>query len=271
MMRRGLTLASLLVAATAIACIDITVDTKALGSVEVVSKRDSVVVAGDTLRDTSGAISPLKVQVYNAGGDVIQPRSVQFVAVDTVRLVATDSPRSRVTISPTGVVVARAGTTGQAKMYVVVDSTLQSTPQTVTVVPKPDSLVLSTAARDTINYRTLATNPFDTSGPATFHIATSSTTSVQNWLITFFLQKASDGTAVDTSLFAITIDTAVSRPTARTDGSGNVTRQVRFKGIPGTTLIDSVYLIAHARYKGAELPGSPKRVFILVKPAPPTQ
>ncbi len=267
--RRWRALAALGAAIGAIACIDITVDTKALGSVQVVNRGDSIVVAGDTLRNASGDVAPLDIKVFNAGGDVIAARSIQFVTIDTVRVVATDTPRSRVSVTPNGLVVARSGVTGTAKLYVVVDSALQSVLQSIDVVPKPESLALSTALRDTINYRTRATDPYDTSGAVSVRVAAAASANVPKWVVTFSLEKASDSSPVnDTSLYAIVTDAGVVSNVARTDANGVASRRVRFKGIPGTTLIDSVYLVARARFRKAELRGSPKRVFLLVKPAP---
>ncbi|MEO7965197.1 MAG: hypothetical protein ABIT38_14925 [Gemmatimonadaceae bacterium] len=265
-------LASLATAAVALACIDITVNKDALGSIEVVNKGTPAIAAGDTLRDSAGNVAPLGVIVYNAGGEPISTGNVKFVATDTMDTSKTGGKRqSRVTVSTEGIVVARAGVTGTAKIYAVAEGRLQSALQSIEVVPKPESLATSSAARDTINYRTLAANPYDTSGAFAVRVAGPVALNVSKWLVNFSLLHAIDDTPVtDTSLYAIVTDEGRISTVDTTDASGIASRRVRFRGIPGTTLTDSVYLVASARLGKTQLPGSPKRLFVLVKLAAPT-
>lgn len=261
-MRRLRSIACLTAAAAAAACIEVTVNTAELGSVEVVNRGAPAVAAGDTLRDAAGAVTPLQVIVYDAGGKVMPDRHVQFLNSDTVA-----------TVTPAGLVIARAGVTGTARVYAVVDSQLQSLVQQIEVVPRPESLAVSgNVVRDTIEYRSLAADPTDTSAALAVRLASEGTANVARWIVTFALQRTADGSAItDTTIFAIVTDQGRVSTVDTTDANGLASRRVRIRAIPGTTLVDSVTVVASARQRGQEVTGSPKRFVVLVRPraAPP--
>lgn len=257
MTRRARAIACLAAAAAAAACIDVSVNTEELGSVEVVNRGAPAVAAGDTLRDPSGAVSPLEVRVYDAGGNLMTDRPIQFLNGDTVA-----------TVTAEGLVIARAGVTGTARIYAVVDSQLQSVVQAIEVVPRPESLAFSGAVvRDTIEYRSLAADPTDTSAALAVRVAAAGTANVPRWIVTFALQRTADGSAItDTTIFAIVTDQGRVSTADTTDASGLASRRVRIRAIPGTTLVDSVTVVASARHTAQPLPGSPKQFVVLVRP-----
>lgn len=257
MSRRARAIACLAAAAAAAACVDVSVNTEELGSVEVVNRGAPAVAAGDTLRDPSGVVAPLEVRVYDAGGDLMTDRHVQFLSGDTVA-----------TVTAEGVVIARAGVTGTARIYAVVDSQLQSVVQSIEVVARPESLAFgSTLVRDTIEYRSLPADPTDTSAALAVRVASAGTINVPRWIVSFSLQRTADGTAItDTAIFALVTDQGRVSAIDTTDASGLASRRVRIRAIPGTTLIDSVTVVASARLTTQPLPGSPKQFVVLVRP-----
>ena len=261
MTRRLRSIACLTAAAAAAACIDVTVNTAELGSVEVVNRGAPAVAAGDTLRDPAGVAVPLQVIVYDAGGNVITDRHVQFLHSDTVA-----------TVTAEGMVIARAGVTGTARVYAVVDSQLQSVVQQIEVVPRPESLAVSgNVVRDTIDYRSLPADPTDTSAALTVRLASAGTVNVARWIVTFALQRTADGSAItDTTIFALVTDQGRVSTVDTTDANGLASRRVRIRAIPGTTLVDSVTVVANALYRGQPVTGSPKQFFVLARPRPAT-
>lgn len=250
-------LASLVLAALSIACIDITVDTKALGSVEVASRGTPGVVAGDTMRDSAGKAIPLDVRVYDAGGDIMSGRTITYVVLDTAML----------SITPSGYVIGRRDTTGTGRAYAVVDKRLQSLLQTFTIVPRPDSAAPSGVA-DTVKYRQLLNDPYDTTKVLGVKIL-SGTTGVPKWIVTFSLRKASTGAVItDTTRYAITkTDSRRVSSVDTSDASGEATRRVRVVNPFGTLTVDTLELVVRATYKGVDLKGSPRVIPIVFKPA----
>lgn len=99
------------------------------------------VVVGDTMRDTSGNVAPLRATVYNADGNPIPDAPIHFLALDSLHRITLDTT--------TGIVVGRD--TGQTRVVAHVGS-LQSQPITVTVVQQPTAIIPLDPLVDTLDY-----------------------------------------------------------------------------------------------------------------------
>lgn len=127
------------------ACIDITVDGDAIGSLEFVPPAYPSIDAGDELRDTLGQITSLKARVFRANGDPDTTAEVTFTLlrstgarVDGNRLIA-DTLRGD-TASRTITLFAATGG-------------LQSQSKTLTIVRSPTLFVVDGDSNVSINYR----------------------------------------------------------------------------------------------------------------------
>ncbi len=116
------------------ACITISTDPHEIISIEFVPLPWPAVVAGDTLRDQSGAVAPLSARLFEASGAEVTDAQVQFLSRDAT-----------VTIVDGNLVVA-GSTTGMARLLAS-GAGLQSVVRQIQVVPRPDSL----AAEGTID------------------------------------------------------------------------------------------------------------------------
>jgi hypothetical protein len=98
-------------------------------------------VKGDQLRDTLGNIDSLHAIVFNSSGDTIHGAPVRFIHADTTHIVDIDSITGHVMAIDTGFarVVAQAGS-------------LQSPPDTLFVVERPDAFVRVTSPNDTLAF-----------------------------------------------------------------------------------------------------------------------
>src|SRR5512133_3032890 len=98
------------------------------------------VVAGDTMRDSTGRAAPLSAVAYNADGDIIAEPAVRYIVLDT-----------GVVISSQNYLIATTRTSGTVRV-VAAAASLQSLQRTVTVTRIPSSFAASGATSDTLQY-----------------------------------------------------------------------------------------------------------------------
>ena|SRR5687767_2270374 len=121
---RGLSLAACL---AGVACGDIETAPGVPASLEFNGLPFPAIVAGDTLRDTSGVAAPLRARVFNFDNDEILDAPVRYASLD-----------SRIVVdSVTGVVVAGPVSDTAARVIALIGA-LQSAPLPLSVVPRPD-------------------------------------------------------------------------------------------------------------------------------------
>lgn len=125
----------------AIACTKVGTEPTVAVAIESFAPPLPSVVVGDTMRDTSGSVAPLKAIVYNSSGDTIPDAPIHFLALDSLHKVSLDTT--------TGIVVGRD--TGQTRIIAHVGS-LQSEPITVTVVLPPTAMIPLDSLVDTLDY-----------------------------------------------------------------------------------------------------------------------
>jgi hypothetical protein len=218
------------------------------------------VAAGDTLRDSLGRATPLRVQAFGRDGQEILGLATTFVP--------TTLPAD-VTIDANGYLVAR-DTVRSVQLVGRVGDQLQTTVATLLIVPEPGAIARPAAdlAGDTV-----LTLPALRALPVTVTSVYRGIVTPVNGIIVRYrvdsLRPAGlpSGRAVLTSAAG-----TVSRPDSliavdTTDASGNASRTLL---VLAGTGVDTVFVSASARRlrDGAPLAGSPVRFTVAVRQAP---
>jgi hypothetical protein len=223
------------------------------------------VVAGDTLRDSTGNVALLEATAVTAGGDDLPAGRLRFYAVgDTGEILDVDSL--------TGRIVSGAGEPRSVGVIASVGS-LQSTPLPLSVTKSPDSLHLELTT-DTIVYSFVDTTR-NFSDPIAVkllhHDSTTFYSGVTGWVLRFSLEDLGDSVAV--SLVDDTNRRLRTTPTGfmhidTTTADGSASRKVRVRpGPPLGTPLDSVAIVVEAKYRGVQVAGSPARLYIFMRPS----
>jgi hypothetical protein len=249
---RALLLAVLGIAGLApFACTDIVSSSASILSIVFDSLAAPSVVVGDTLRDTTGAVVRPVVHVFNyKGAEIAQPH-VYFL-----------SPDSGITAdSATGIVTADSLRSTPARIVATV-GTLQAV-QNVDVTLRPDSLE-AVNALDSLHLSVLDTtlNVSPLLQVKLTHGIAPDDSAVKSWIVSFAIVAQSDprlGELVNDAGQVSVVDT--------TDATGIAGRKIRVHPLFFTsTQVDSIVVNATAKYRGAQVSGSPVRLVLLVKP-----
>ena len=220
------------------------------------------VVTGDTLRDSLGHAGHLHAIAFNAAGSVVANPALSFFALD-----------SGVTIDPaTGVVTAQLRS-GQVRLIASVGG-LQTSPETLFVSRRPDSIFATSPLSDTINY-TLVDGPGNVSPGLSLQIATRDTVNgiqgTQGWLVSYqILYHGRVLALTDTTIASVwtTTNQATLLDTTGVGGLASRVLRVRSTLLPPTP--DSITVVASARYHGLPVPGSPVTYVVQLRPQVPT-
>ena len=236
-------------AAILAACTEIPSGADDLLSFEFSPLPSTAVVVGDTLRDSTGLVTPIKVIGFSYNGDTIAAPQVTFRAVDAGIRVD----------SVTGVVVGDSVRTG-ARILAV----LKGFEGTVTlgVAYRPDSAI-AVNARDSISYPLADTAGIVSAamGLKLIHRLPTVDTAVVTYPVSFRIVSGTAGLARlvnDNGSISSTADT--------TDVTGTATRKLRIDPTKLSSLVDSVIVEAVAKYRGTNVKGSPVRLVLKLKP-----
>jgi hypothetical protein len=252
---------------TAAACIEITVDGDAVGSLEFLPFPYPSVYAGDTLRDANGAAARLRANVYLGNGSLDSNRTVSFLTFDTVARIDSTGPW----LIGRPLAFTSALSSFDARVIAAVGP-LQSQLRTIPVVPRPDTIASQAPAdHDTIFY-SLPAAATDTSMALLVRLTTGSGTSVIGvpfHIVRYRLFDAANQplTATDTTLAFFLVDDG-GRVTAvdTTDGGGNASRRVRFRIRQGQAAVDSVRVLAQVSRGSRIVPGDSITWVVVVRP-----
>jgi hypothetical protein len=234
----------------AVACTEISSSSTAVLSIQFDSLGAPSVVVGDTLRDTTGAVVRPVVHVFNFKGNEIIPAPVYFL-----------SPDSGITVdSATGVVFADSLLATPARIVATV-GTLQAV-QKVDVTLSPD-LIQAVNALDSLQYSLLDTtvNVSPLLQVKLTHGIAPDDSAVKSWIVSFAIVAQSDpklGELVNDVGMASVVDT--------TDATGIAGRKIRVHPVFLKSTVDSIVVNATAKYRGAQVNGSPVRLVLLLKP-----
>lgn len=235
------------------ACIDLSTDPDEIVAIEFDDLPWPSVVAGDTLRDASGAVAPLIARLFNGDGDEVTG-SVEFL-----------TQQGFVQVVGNGFLVADDTASGTADI-IASTSGIQSVPSQIEVVAAPDSMVadglivpLAWVVPD---------NPSaNTSQPLSVRVLSAPDTGVRSWIVTFQLEA--DGVQIppsDTTRIFLVGEAGRPSYADTTDDSGRAARRVRLRVAPGFIPPDSAVVTVSASYKGAPLKGSPVRLVLPLRP-----
>lgn len=231
------------------ACVEIPTGANDVLSMQLNALPAPSVVVGDTLRDSSGVVSPIGITAYNYSGDSATSPVVRFsvldrgIRVDSVTgIVIGDSVRS------TARVLARLnGLTATAVLAVTL---------------RPDTVGLSNG-RDSLSYSLTdsTANLSPAIGIRVVHGAGASDSVVASYFVSFRIVSPTT-----TGLAELVADNGRASASDTTDASGIASRRIKLDPTKLTTVIDSVIVQASVKYRGANVKGSPARLVLKVKP-----
>lgn len=233
------------------ACSDIVSSSASVLSIVFDSLSAPSVVVGDTLRDTTGAVVRPVVHVFNFKGEEVAQAPVYFL-----------SPDSGITVdSATGIVTADSLRSTPARIVATI-GTLQAV-QNVNVTLRPDTLVAVNALDS------LQLSVFDTTLNVSpllqvklTHGIAPDDSAVTSWIVSFAIVAQSDP-----RLGELVNDVGLRSVVDTTDATGIAGRKIRVHPLFFTsTTVDSIVVNATAKYRGAQVSGSPVRLVLLLKP-----
>jgi hypothetical protein len=215
------------------------------------------VVAGDTLRDSTGRATPLRAVAYNADGDIIAEPAVRYIALDT-----------GVDITSQGYLIATTRTSGTVRV-VAAAASLQSLQKTVIVTRAPSAFAASGATADTLKYA-LPDVPSNVSKTMTVKLTRDSAGTalgvpgyLVSWLVTFRGQPVAPS---DTTLASLWDDNRKVSIVDTTGGDGAAARLLRIRSNSLPSSADSFVVYASVRHRGAPVAGSPVKFVIHFRP-----
>lgn len=238
----------------AAACTDIDTGPNVAASIEFTALPFPAVVAGDTLRDTTGIAAPLRAVVFNSDNAEIVGAPVRYATLEAV--VTLDSV--------TGIVVAGSSPDTAARIVAYVGS-LQAAPLRLSVVPRPDSAGPS-GTSDTLRYSVIDTTQ-NLSGDLAVRVVHHGLTGdvpVRDWIVTFALAVAADSVRA-----RVVGDNGRRSASDTTSTTGVAGRRVRLFPAGLTSPRDSIVVLARVRYRGMHVAGSPLRLVLPVVPRVP--
>jgi hypothetical protein len=252
--RRSAVIASTLalIAATVLACEDVSGGSSSVLSIQFDSLGAPGVVLGDSLRDTTGVVIHPVVHAYNFSGDEIKPSPAWY-----------QSPDSGISVhSATGIVVGDSLRAG-ARIIATVGG-LQAI-QKVDVTLRPD-LIVAVDGFDSLTYSLIdSTKNFSpTLTVKLTHGVAPNDSAVASYIVSFNIVSQSDP-----NLAVLVNDGRIRSVVDTTDSNGTAGRALHINPalITSTSGVDSIVVNASARYRGALVNGSPVRLVLKVKQA----
>ena len=255
-------LAAAMLAVVALACGEVPTLPGGIAYISPVILPAPAVALGDTLRDSTGKVTPIRVFGIDDAGDTVRTLEPVFV-VTTV-------PGKSVRITTTQLVIGDSIRTAQ--IVGQVGTRLQTPPASIDVVNQPDSIAASSpisarfpAPTATEVASTLSLGVTVTSPP----IGTAPRAGVKSIIVRYLVTRIFPASASipDTTLVLIDESGRFRLPTGResrdtTDASGTASRQIR--AIP--LGFDSVEISVTAKnLRGIPLKGSPIRFLVTTK------
>ena len=254
------------------ACTEVSTDPNAVVAMRFDGSPYPSIVALDSLRDSLGALQPLRATGLNYKGDAVMGAKFAFSSSDTNLRVFDDG----------NVFALRRKTDGiPAKVYATASS-LQSVPDSLFVVQRADSIKAVKPVDTAFFSPGLGASTRDAPPSPTFQVfgdtaAGKPKATVQAWLVSLQLRYKGTTIATADTSFAFTFETiGTGSNTQRaqkivdtTDASGIAGHRVFVRDLKQAE--DSIYLIAtiHQRKSGTQ----PKRdsTLVIIRPAPPKQ
>lgn len=198
-----------------VSCLDLGTDPNEIGSISFDGIPYPAVVAGDTLRNEAGQITPLSATVLSGAGDTVPDANVQFFSRDTT-----------VTLTPAGLVIGRASSLGTARLFATTDG-LQSISREIDVVIRPDSVML-VSAPDTLLVSTVDTT--NNSGEFKLRLLESATgTGIKGFLVRYVLEFGGAPIAPGDTTRILLVNEGRPSVVDTTDAAGEAARRVHVR------------------------------------------
>lgn len=207
-------------------------------SISTVRRPSPGLVAGDTLRDSTGLVAPLSVIAYGLDDQPLDPQpAVTFVSLDTIARLAGN--------------YLIGNTTGTARVVGIVGS-LQTRVDSIPVTLSPDTIVGSDSVLHRVSY-TLAGDTVVNSGELGTLVQhrLPTTSPVQAVVVRYAITKAPVGNSAPTALI-VTGNRASDRDTTDTQGKASRVARLRL-GALSSFVVDTVMVDATASYRGRTL------------------
>jgi hypothetical protein len=253
-MRRTSALAlAVSVAAGAFGCTDVSGSSGSVLSIQFDSLATPSVVLGDTLRDTTGAVVTPVVHAFDFNGAEITNPTVRFQSPDSG--VRVDSIR--------GFITADSLRTTQARIYATVGS-LQAV-QRVDVTLRPDNIT-AVKAVDTLSF-SLVDTTLDISPQLQItlrHGVAPNDSAVKAYIVSYAIVEQKNP-----QLGELVNDAGKPSHVDTTDTGGVAGRRIRLHPVflQSAIAIDTIKVDATAKYRGAQVSGSPVHFILILKPS----
>jgi hypothetical protein len=240
------------------ACIDLSTDPDEIVAIEFAELPWPSVAAGDTLRDSLGALAPLVARLFDGAGRPVPGGVVEFISRDTT-----------VTILAGNLVFGRDAADGPARLLASGPG-VQSIVRSLEVVPPPDSIAAE-GTIDTLRWVLPDVPATNVSGELRVKLLSrgaTTTRAVRSWIVSYDLEfQGAPVDPGDTSRVWLVGETGRPSRADTTDAQGIGARRVRVRGGPGLPAgVDSVIVIVHARHRGASVTGAPIRLVLPIRP-----
>jgi hypothetical protein len=246
-----------IVAAVALACGEVPTLDEGIAYISPIILPAPAVAVGDTLRDSLGMATPLRIEAFGRNGEPLPDPQATFLPT------VVPSP---ISIGDGGIVTA-SGTVSSVKTVQIVGRVgdkLQTTTVSLLVVPQPDSL-----GRSSDSLKAVALPALDTMRVTVTGLNRDSTRVAVPGIVVRYRITGVYGPGAATATAILTLDgRTVSRPDSTmavdtTDASGLASRTLVVAG----TNVDSVVVYVRARsLRGEPLHGDSLR--FLLRPAP---
>jgi len=262
-MRRAPRLTTLAAATTLVAaCTDVSAGADEPFQIAFDTLPAVAVVAGDTMRDTLGAAAPLRAEVYNSDGDLIENADVAFIP--TVR---GEALRTVNDVLPNDYAIARPDTFAEQVQLVALAGSLQSVSRAIDVVRAPTLLRAEGSTLLDLDYRVGIDTASSLLRVRVGWDSAGTFKGVKSWLVRWHVvYPATTPTDTSTAAFIVADSTSLRRTRLDTTAAdGLASRAVRLRPARLTSEVDSIVVEARATYR-AELLGSPVRFVVRFRP-----
>lgn len=247
-----------------VACTEVGTDPAAVVAIELDPTVVPAIVAGDSLRDSTGNAVALSARAFNASNTVIPGARFTFLVIGDTSVARVDST--------SGLVVGLKP--GETSVVASVGS-LQSARVAIRVTLRPDSLVPLDSLRDTLdivfgqdNVKALRVSLRSDTTPA---VTTDSLLPVANYEVRFEIVTPAGLPVDDTTKVLLVND--LKRPSRldTTDASGIASRQLRLSPAAQSSIPDSVVVRVSAfQPDRTPVAGSPMHFVITLRAAAPS-
>lgn len=256
------------VVSIAAACADVTISPGVPASIELTSFPAPAIVIGDTLRDSSGVVAPVRAVVRDQQGQILPDADVRFVYADGNRdtSIFVDSATGFVVslkALPTAANGARIAARSGANLQVI---------RSILVTLRPDSMgrtgsrrldTLKTTLPDT-GSTGVAANTSGALSVTVHHIEAGTVTLVPNWLVRYeLLRPANPNNDSTAAVFLVNDAQRVSNiDTTNTSGSASRFVRVRSSKFPAGSAADSAIVRVTVSYRGKPVKGAPDTLVV---------